>query len=89
MSDKVQSRKAECRRLQAPMLARRGELHQTLESFNFTRCASMADPLDSGDDVSVNIKSESNTSPDTDPSYYSDLRQAQKGRGPKAARGED
>ena len=71
------------------MLARRGELHQILESFKFTPCASMADPLDSGDDVSVNMSIDTNTGPDTDPPFCSDLRQAQKGRGSKAARGED
>ena len=85
----IRTRKAESRRLQAPMLARRGELRPILESSKFTPCASMADALDSGDDVSVNMRIETNTGPDTDPPYFSDLRQAQKGRGSKAARGED
>ena len=49
----IESDKAECRCLQSPMLARRGELHLFGESSKLTPCALMADPLDSGDDVST------------------------------------
>ena len=53
----IESDKAECRCLQAPMLvlARREELPYNLESSRIPRVL-MADPLDSGDDVSTVIK---------------------------------
>lgn len=58
------------------MLARRGELHQILESFEFIPCDPMADPLDSEDDVSVTIRIAANTCPDTHTLAHLDVRQA-------------
>ena len=49
----------------------------------------MADPLDSGDDVSTTVRLVANTCSDTNLLCRSDLRQTEERRGPKAAGGED
>lgn len=49
----------------------------------------MADPLDSGDDVSVTVRPIPSRNPRVNLVSYSDLRQTQEGRGPKVAGGED
>ena len=54
----IESDKAECRCLRAPMLvlARREELRHILERPRLIPCVQMADPLDTGDDVSAVIQ---------------------------------
>ena len=54
----VESDKAECRYLRRPMLvlARREELRHISERPRLIPCVQMADPLDTGDDVSTVIE---------------------------------
>lgn len=71
------------------MLARRGELHHVYDCSESPPCAPMANPLDSGDEVSAIVSRGARDCTCTDLLLLLDLRQTQEGRGPKAAGGED
>lgn len=85
------------RRLQEPIgadatstrVARRGELDHVLEISKSTLCAPMADPLDSGDDVSATGRLVASRLSHANLLSCSDLRQTQERRGSKAAGGTD